>query len=117
MDADPEYKTFDKMKHNFEGTYSYVLVQTKNLPSNLPEIYIEGTNVCDDNERKNELSEEDSNSQDEDDDMDTEESTRSQELKIKVYNITVELKQKHKVLVSIWGLLTPFLGGVFVFFP
>ncbi|XP_013856409.1 zonadhesin [Austrofundulus limnaeus] len=99
------------MKHNFEGTQSYVLVQTKNLPSNLPEIYIEGTNVCNDHDKKNGQSSKDNvNSHDDDDDDDDdieEESNRSQELKIKVYNITVALKQKCKVFVNGQKMRTP----------
>ncbi|XP_068197093.1 mucin-2 [Antennarius striatus] len=40
-----EYKTFDKMKYDFEGEHSYVLVQTRNLAGILPDIYVEATNT------------------------------------------------------------------------
>ncbi|XP_070412209.1 MAM and LDL-receptor class A domain-containing protein 1 isoform X2 [Nothobranchius furzeri] len=90
IEGDPEYKTFDKMKHDFKGMHLYVLVRTKNLPSNLPEIYIEGTNAC----------EEQSGQSNEEDDGSQSEMERFQELKVTVYNLTVVLKQKHKVFVD-----------------
>uniref|UniRef100_A0A3Q2TJU8 Zonadhesin n=1 Tax=Fundulus heteroclitus TaxID=8078 RepID=A0A3Q2TJU8_FUNHE len=95
IQGDPEYKTFDKLKHDFSGSNLYVLVRTKNLPKNLPEIYIEGTNTCTDEDSQSDDSSEESI------DDDTEgHGQRLQELKIKVYNHTVELKHKRKVLVD-----------------
>ncbi|XP_017288026.1 zonadhesin isoform X1 [Kryptolebias marmoratus] len=107
--GDPEYKTFDKMKHDFEGKHFYVLVRTKTLPSNLPEIYIEGTNTCKDDGENDNSSEEEGSSQEGDVDDGSKEDApkRSQELKIKVYNITVELKQKSKVFVNGQEVKTP----------
>ncbi|KAM4557411.1 zonadhesin [Fundulus diaphanus] len=96
IQGDPEYKTFDKLKHDFSGSNLYVLVRTKNLPKNLPEIYIEGTNTCTDEDSQSDDSSEESIGDD-----DTEgHGQRLQELKIKVYNHTVELKHKRKVLVD-----------------
>uniref|UniRef100_M4ALI1 Zonadhesin-like n=1 Tax=Xiphophorus maculatus TaxID=8083 RepID=M4ALI1_XIPMA len=93
IQGDPQYKTFDKLKHNFSGTNLYVLVRTKNLPKNLPEIYIESTNACADSSEEMERSE----ISGDDDDVDEEHKRILQELKVKVYNHTVELKHKRKV--------------------
>lgn len=103
--GDPEYTTFDKMKYAFEGEDLYMLVQTKNLPSNLPEFYIAVSNVC--NRKNNERTKVKGDSQDIDDE---DEQMRSKELKIKVYNVTVELKQKSEVFVSIAYSNTALLG-------
>lgn len=124
--ADPEYRTFDKMKHNFRGDHSYVLVRTKNLPNNLPDVYIVGVNS--EPEESDEDSEEDhdNNSSEEsrivdnedvdDEDEDNSDETRDadsknegsryklQELKVVVYNHTVELKKNRKLYVSISGV-------------
>ncbi|XP_014865087.1 PREDICTED: zonadhesin-like isoform X4 [Poecilia mexicana] len=98
VQGNPQYQTFDKLKHGFSGTNLYVLVRTKNLPKNLPEIYIEGTNACtDDSSEEMERSE---ISGEEDDEEEEEHKRRLQELKIKVYNHTVELKHKRKVFVD-----------------
>ncbi|XP_029380642.1 uncharacterized protein LOC115057613 [Echeneis naucrates] len=108
--GDPEYKTFDKAKHDFEGEYSYVLVRTKNLPNNLPDIYIECSNRRteedeDGNHRSSEEShnrtvEDEDSSDDEDDSEENEEQHTLQELKIKVYNHTVEFKKNRRLLVN-----------------
>ncbi|XP_068604997.1 zonadhesin [Brachionichthys hirsutus] len=132
--GDVEYRTFDKMKYDFEGEHSYVLVQTRNLPNIFPEIYIEGINahtlqynsdshhgdssheedhsrrVRDDESQHwagyyNEEEEEDDDGDDihdddsHDDDSD-EYSYKLKELKIRVYNHTVELKEKRGLAVD-----------------
>ncbi|AWP04137.1 putative zonadhesin-like [Scophthalmus maximus] len=121
--GDPEYRTFDKMKHDFEGEHSYVLVRTNNLPNNLPDVYIEAINTHrghdgDDSQHHGDSSseenrrvrdeddndeDEDGDDDDDDDDDDSEEQEehhRLQELKIVVYNHTVELKKKRRLVVD-----------------
>lgn len=94
------------MKHTTEGKQLYVLVQTKNLPINLPEIYIAGSNACNNGKSNEEEGSEEEGSSDSEDSESNEDVPKRLELKIKVYNITVELKPKHKVFVSIKSLLT-----------
>ncbi|XP_078029437.1 uncharacterized protein LOC117271873 isoform X3 [Epinephelus lanceolatus] len=115
--GDPEYRTFDKMKHDFEGEHSYVLVRTNNLPNNLPHVYIEGINTAhddDDSHHHDDSSSEEDQSRrvrDEDDDDDdddkhdddsdeNEEHHRLQELKIRVYDHTVEFKKHRRLMVD-----------------
>ncbi|XP_071346929.1 mucin-2 isoform X2 [Trachinotus anak] len=112
--GDPEYRTFDKMKHDFEGEHLHVLVQTKNLPNNLPDVYIEGINkrTADDDDDSQQHGDEDDNDEDDDDDNDdddhkhdddseeNEEHHRIQELKIRVYNHTVEFKKNLRLIVD-----------------
>lgn len=86
------------MKHITEGKHRYVLVQTKHLPINLPEIYIEGSNACNNGKSNEEEGSEEEGSSDSESNEDV---PKRLELKIKVYNITVELKPTHKVFVSI----------------
>lgn len=127
INGDPEYRTFDKMKHDFEGEHSYVLVQTKNLPKNLPDVYIEGIyrrSVDDDDNSEDHgdsSSEENHSRGDEDDDVNAEDDDdddinddrkhdedseenkghhRLQHLKIRVYNHTVEFKRNLRLLVD-----------------
>ncbi|XP_056149882.1 zonadhesin-like [Lampris incognitus] len=111
--GEPEYRTFDDMKHKFEGEHSYVLVQTTGLPNNLPEVYIEGINAHtpdnrrgDDSHDENSSEEHDSHrdrDDDEDDDEDSNERKdrhRLRQLKIRVYNHTVEFRKNRKLVVD-----------------
>ncbi|XP_076001184.1 uncharacterized protein LOC142994303 [Genypterus blacodes] len=119
IERDPEYRTFDNMKHDFEGEHSYVLVQTTNLLNNLPELYIEGINTHikdeEDDSHHDKSSEEDDSHQnsrerrdddDDDDDDDSDESEshekhhRLRELKIRVYNQTVEFKENRRLFLN-----------------
>ncbi|XP_035526323.1 uncharacterized protein LOC118334508 [Morone saxatilis] len=110
-----EYRTFDKMKHDFEGEHSYVLVQTKNLPSILPDVYIEGINTRTDDDDSSSEEDHSHRVRDEDEDYDEDyddklrrhdhseehkEHHRLQELKIRVYNHTVEFKKKRRLVVD-----------------
>ncbi|KAL6468240.1 hypothetical protein MHYP_G00239170 [Metynnis hypsauchen] len=113
IDDDPEYKTFDNFKHKFKGKYSYVLVQTSNLPNNVPEVYIEGINQ---KSREQENRDEDYDDEDldvrergDDGDRSEEEDDSSEEddddgrlraLRIRVYNHTVEFREGRKVMVN-----------------
>ncbi|XP_045908288.1 zonadhesin-like [Micropterus dolomieu] len=116
----PEYRTFDKMTYGFEGEHSYVLVRTNNLPSNLPDVYLEGINTHtthddDDSPHHDDSSgevehrdrEEDDDDDDDDDDDKRDghsevhkEHHRIQELKIRVYNHTVEFKENRTLVVD-----------------
>lgn len=97
-----------------------MLVQTRNLPNNLPEVYIECVNGHSDDDDSDHhdgsSSEEDdsrSSSRDDDDDDESDDDSndddhekptshhRAQELKIRVYNHTVQFKNKRRVVVSI----------------
>lgn len=102
-----------------------MLVVTRNLPNNLPEVYIECVNghdgLDDSDSDSNSDHHEDSSEEDhshrvsyeEDDDDDNKDSSnhsrkkhgshhhRAQELKIRVYNHTVEFKNRRKLVVSI----------------
>lgn len=112
-----------------------MLVQTRNLPNNLPEVYIEcvnGHSDDDDSDHHDESSseEDDSRSDSRDDDDDDDESDddsndddhekptshhRAQELKIRVYNHTVQFKNKRRVVVSIKGYF--FFYNILSYFP
>ncbi|XP_034468930.1 zonadhesin-like isoform X3 [Hippoglossus hippoglossus] len=130
INGDPEYRTFDKMKYDFEGEHSYVLVRTKNLPNDIPGVYIVGINTRreddgDDSEHHDDSSSEENHShrvrdeEEEDDggdednaDNDSSDSKyhddseedkehhRLQELKIIVYNHTVELRKNRELVVD-----------------
>ncbi|XP_077371361.1 MAM and LDL-receptor class A domain-containing protein 1 [Festucalex cinctus] len=104
INGEPGYKTFDSMKHDFEGEHSYVLVQTKNLPSNLQDVYIEGVNTPADDD-DDDSSEEDDDS--DDDSNEHEDHNRLQWLKIQVYNHTVEFKKHQKLFVDGQRTKTP----------
>lgn len=115
-----DYRTFDRLRYDYEGEHSYVLVQTRNLPNNLQEVYIEcnngrsGHDDSDSDHHEDSSSDEDhSHSYEENDDDDDKDSSdhsrkkhgshnqRTQELKIRVYNHTVEFKNRRRLVVSI----------------
>ncbi|XP_051984548.1 zonadhesin [Xyrauchen texanus] len=91
IDDNPEYKTFDNMKHKFKGKRSYILVQTNALPSNIQDVYVVGIN-----EKINDKSSVEDDSSEEDDDNDG----RVHALRIRVYNHTLEFKKGRKITVD-----------------
>lgn len=132
-----DYRTFDRLRYDYEGEHSYVLVLTRNLPTNLPEVYIEyinGRSEHDDSDSDHHehSSEEDhshrvSYEEDEDDDDDKDSSDYSRkkhgshhhgalELKIRVYNHTVEFKNRRRLVVS-KKLFFFFFKNIVPYFP
>ncbi|XP_061696356.1 zonadhesin-like isoform X2 [Syngnathoides biaculeatus] len=99
INGDPGYRTFDNMKHDFEGEHSYVLVQTRNLPGNLQDVYIVGINTPGGSEEDRDDDDNDDDNSDNDSNED-DERHRLQGLKIEVYNHTVEFKKHRKLFVD-----------------
>ncbi|XP_066508130.1 MAM and LDL-receptor class A domain-containing protein 1-like [Hoplias malabaricus] len=114
---DPEYRTFDNMKYSFKGKRSYILVQTSELPKNIPEFNVMGINhkIREENGEEEYVNEEADGREraadgDDDDDSSEEydESTeeyhddkgRLRALRIRVYNHTVELREGKSVIVD-----------------
>ncbi|XP_035383985.1 uncharacterized protein wu:fb63a08 [Electrophorus electricus] len=112
---DPEYRTFDDLKHRFKGKHSYVLILTSDLPKNTPEVYVVGINEKTQNQEDMEEDRDDKDAisrgrrdNDDDDDDDDEDDDNSKEdgegrfhaLRIEVYNHTVELQGHRRVLVD-----------------
>lgn len=104
IEEDPEYRTFDDMKHDFEGVHSYILVQSTGLPNNLPDVYVEGINHIKNDQTADSDEDQDSRGRDDsDEEDDSEEDSDSgfpRELKIRVYNHTVQFKKNRKLYVS-----------------
>ncbi|KAG5847524.1 hypothetical protein ANANG_G00126960 [Anguilla anguilla] len=116
IDDDPEYHTFDNMKHEFEGKSSYILVRTTNMPQNLPEVYVEGINKKVDDDDDDDDSDNDSRMARDDSDEDSDEDDytgRLRRLKIRVYNHTIEFKENRVVVLDgerVRAPISPFLG-------
>lgn len=112
--GDPEYKTFDELKHDFKGEQSYVLVRTNNLPNYVPDVYIEAifrrSAGDDDSQQHGDSSSEEDHSlamrgEKEDDGSEKHEEHHGlPEIKIRVYNHTVEFKNNWRLVVSIMGI-------------
>ncbi|KAI1882995.1 hypothetical protein AGOR_G00240660 [Albula goreensis] len=121
IDGDPEYRTFDNMKHEFEGKSSYILVQSRSLPQNLPDVYVEGINKKshdDDDDDDDDDSDHDSrmvrdDDSDEEDSDEDDHAGRLRGLKIRVYNRTIEFKAKRVLVLDgerVRAPLSPVLG-------
>ncbi|KAI4880211.1 hypothetical protein NFI96_003064 [Prochilodus magdalenae] len=101
IDEIPGYRTFDKVRYEFEGKHSYVLVQTSNLPTHFQDIYIEGINhkSWDDDQDDEDLDSTErkgnDNSSEEDEDV-----GRLRAVKIRVYNQTLEFREGGTVLLN-----------------
>lgn len=128
------------MRYDYEGEHSYVLVLTRNLPTNLPEVYIESVNGRSEDDDNDSDHHEDSSSEedhshrvsdeedddDDDDDKDSSDHSRkkhgshyhgAQELKIRVYNHTVEFKNRRRLVVSMKLLLFGVFKNILPHFP
>lgn len=104
INGDLEHRSFDNMKHNFEGEHSYVLVQTNALPNNLQNIYIEGINGNDEDEDDSSDERDSRHTPDEDSEENRKKNTALyalKALKIRVYNHTVEFKSHRRLVVSV----------------
>ncbi|XP_028986820.1 zonadhesin isoform X2 [Betta splendens] len=100
-----KYKTFDKVKHGFRGELSYVLVQTKNLPHNVPHVYIEvsftrSAEDDDDSQRRGGSSSEEDHSLKESESEEREGEHELRQLKIRVYNHTVAFQNNWRLVVD-----------------
>ncbi|CAL8281732.1 unnamed protein product [Lota lota] len=112
--GDPEYRTFDDLKHTFRGDHSYVLAQTTSQSRTIPGFYIEGINTRDEDytdhgEEDHGTSSEEHRHRDRDEDSDEDAEDDSREnnprhslraLKITVYNHTVEFKRNRMLVVD-----------------
>ncbi|KAJ8270207.1 hypothetical protein GJAV_G00111650 [Gymnothorax javanicus] len=115
--GDPEYRTFDDRKHDFEGKNSYILVRTVDLPQNLPDVHIVGINKKgyddDDDDKDSRMARDDSDEESDEDSDEDDYTGRLRQLKIRVYNHTIEFKADRVVVLDgekVSAPFTPFLG-------
>lgn len=104
---DSEYATFDRLKYDFEGRHSYMLVKSKNLPPYVQHVCVERVNTqrhdgsdSSEEERSIRGSKDDDDEDEEEDSEEQDGHHRLRKLKIHVYNHTVEFKKNRKVVVS-----------------
>ncbi|KAG7272277.1 hypothetical protein CRUP_008527 [Coryphaenoides rupestris] len=116
IERDPEYRTFDNLKHQFSGEHSYVLAQTSDQSLSSPGFYVEGINTHNGDQSEEEEDDEDEDednseehrerhggrdgNSDDDDSGENDRRHRLRELKIRVYNHTVEFKRNRLLVVD-----------------
>ncbi|KAM9427209.1 uncharacterized protein ACWYII_018907 [Salvelinus alpinus] len=123
INGEPEYRTFDNMKHDFEGRNSYILVQTTGLSKNQPDVYIEAIieivnqdgvdshrdsrhgdsghgDSNDEDDKHKDNKERDSNEDSHDHSKENDNRLRLRGLKIRVYNHTVEFRNNRKLVLD-----------------
>ncbi|XP_038819196.1 zonadhesin-like [Salvelinus namaycush] len=123
INGEPEYRTFDNMKHDFEGRNSYILVQTTGLSKNQPDVYIEAIieivnqdgvdshrdsrhgdsghgDSNDEDDKHKDNKERDSNEDSHDHSKENDNCLRLRGLKIRVYNHTVEFRNNRKLVLD-----------------
>ncbi|XP_052319618.1 zonadhesin-like isoform X2 [Oncorhynchus keta] len=123
INGEPEYRTFDNMKHDFDGRKSYILVQTTGLSKNQQDVYIEAIieivnqdgvdshgdsrhgdsrhgNSKDEDDQHKDSKERDSNEDSHDHSKENDNRLRFRGLKIRVYNHTVEFRNNRKLVLD-----------------
>ncbi|KAL0965982.1 hypothetical protein UPYG_G00289040 [Umbra pygmaea] len=104
INGDPEYRTFDHMKHEVKGWNSYIMVQTTGLSINQPDILIQAINEMANQDaadtNKDEQHEESSNNDNDDDSDEDQNRLHLTALKIRVYNHTVEFRKNREVVLD-----------------
>ncbi|XP_064848656.1 zonadhesin-like isoform X2 [Oncorhynchus masou masou] len=122
INGEPEYRTFDNMKRDFDSRNSYILVQTTGLSKNQQDVYIEAVieivnqdgvdshgdsrhggsrhgNSKDEDKHKD-SKERDSNEDSHDHSKENDNRLRFRGLKIRVYNHTVEFRNNRKLVLD-----------------
>uniref|UniRef100_A0A8C7WLE3 Zonadhesin n=1 Tax=Oncorhynchus mykiss TaxID=8022 RepID=A0A8C7WLE3_ONCMY len=123
INGEPEYRTFDNMKHDFDSRNSYILVQTTGLSKNQQDVYIEAIieivnqdgvdshgdsrhgggrhgNSKDEDDKHKDSKERDSNEDGHDHSKENDNRLRFRGLKIRVYNHTVEFRNNRKLVLD-----------------
>uniref|UniRef100_A0A8C7LIK6 Zonadhesin-like n=1 Tax=Oncorhynchus kisutch TaxID=8019 RepID=A0A8C7LIK6_ONCKI len=123
INGEPEYRTFDNMKHDFDSRNSYILVQTTGLSKNQQDVYIEAIieivnqdgvdshgdsrhggsrhgNSKDEDDQHKDSKERDSNEDSHDHSKENDNRLRFRGLKIRVYNHTVEFRNNRKLVLD-----------------
>nr|XP_029479721.1 uncharacterized protein LOC115103149 [Oncorhynchus nerka] len=123
INGEPEYRTFDNMKHDFDSRNSDILVQTTGLSKNQQDVYIQAIieivnqdgvdshgdsrhggsrhgNSKDEDDQHKDSKERDSNEDSHDHSKENGNRLRFRGLKIRVYNHTVEIRNNRKLVLD-----------------